>query len=244
MGTSDAERDGGFTVSRQRWRDVLFLHWQVPPEALRALVPRELELDTFEGRAYVGLVPFLMRDVRAPFLPAIPGLSDFHEVNLRTYVRSGAQTGVWFFSLDASSDAAVVAARAGFQLPYYRSRASHTREDGTIHYRSERQPPGPLPATLDVRYTPGAPIGTANPGTLEHFLVERYALFTNWRPVGVRVGRVRHAPYALQDVTLHSLDCDTLVGAHGLPSPSGEVHTLFSPGVDVRVHSLQEPGRA
>ena len=97
-------------VSVQQWRDLHFLHWEVPPEALRALVPPELELDAFEGRTYVGVVPFLMRPARARFLPPLPGLADFYEVNVRTYVRHrGGEPGVWFFSLDASNLAAVLA---------------------------------------------------------------------------------------------------------------------------------------
>jgi uncharacterized protein len=228
----------------QHWRDLLFLHWEVPATALRALVPRQLDVDTYADRAYVGLVPFRIWGNRARGLPALPGLSDFYEVNLRTYVRyQGRDPGVWFFSLDASNMAAVIGARAGWQLPYYHSRAGETRRDGIIHYTSERLRPGPVPARLEVRYRTGEPLGTAVPGTLEHFFVERYVLYTLWRPIALMASDVRHQPYPLQRATLEHLTCDTLVSAHGLPGPTGAVHAVFSPGVDVDILSLRRPGR-
>ncbi len=228
----------------QHWRDLLFLHWEVPAGTLRALVPRQLELDTYEGRAYVGLVPFRIWGNRARGLPALPGLSDFYEVNLRTYVKyQGREPGVWFFSLDASNLAAVVGARAGWQLPYYHSQASETRSEDTIHYRSERLRPGPVPARLEVRYRTGQSLGTATPGTLEHFFVERYLLYTQWRPVALLASEVRHQPYPLQAATVEQLTCDTLLSAHGLPGPTGAVHALFSPGVDVDILALRRPRR-
>ncbi|HXI18187.1 MAG TPA: DUF2071 domain-containing protein [Chloroflexota bacterium] len=229
-------------VSVQHWRDLLFLHWEVPPEALRALVPRELEIDRFEGRTYVGVVPFLMRRVRARFLPPLPGLADFYEVNVRTYVRHrGGEPGVWFFSLDASNLAAVLAARAGWQLPYFRSRASQWRKSNDVSYHSERLPPGRTPARLDVRYRVHEALGPAQPGTLEHFFVERYLLYTRWQPLGLRIGQVVHQPYPLHRAELLHLDCQSLANADGLPGPTGNVHTLYSHGVDVDVLMLRSP---
>jgi uncharacterized protein YqjF (DUF2071 family) len=230
------------SVGKQHWRQLLFLHWEVPASALRTLVPDALELDTFDGRAYVGAIPFLVRGARMRFLPAVPGVSDFYEVNVRTYVRyAGGDPGVWFFSLDASSTGAVLAARAGWQLPYYPSRASLRYDGGDVHYMSERQAPGPTPGRLDVTYRVGERRGAAEPGTLEHFFVERYLLYTRWRPAGLLVGPVQHQPYPLRDVTLRHLACASLVESLGVPGPTGDVHALYSPGVDVDVMSLRWP---
>jgi len=227
-------------VSVQQWRDLLFLHWEVPPETLRALVPPELDLDAFEGRTYVGVVPFLMRRVRARFLPPLPGLADFYEVNVRTYVRHRrGEPGVWFFSLDASNLAAVLAARAGWQLPYFRSIARQWRAAGDVNYRSERLPPSRTPARLDVRYRVHQALGPAQPGTLEHFFIERYLLYTVWKPLGLRTGQVIHQPYPLHRAELLHLDCHSLASADGLPGPTGNVHTLYSPGVGVDVMMLR-----
>ena len=125
-------RPPGRTVMRQQWRDLLFLHWPVPVEQLRPLIPAELAIDTYEGQAYIGLVPFTMRNVRPTWSPPVPPLSHFHEINVRTYVhRQGRDPGVWFFSLDAANPIAVKIARLWFKLPYFyaRMRLNKTQED-------------------------------------------------------------------------------------------------------------------
>ena len=244
-------------VGHQKWRDLLFLHWDVPPAALRALVPTGLELDLYEGRAYIGLIPFVITQTRARFLPPSPGLSDCYEVNTRTYVRaaSGAvpgnldvlvppsgNDGVWFFSLDASNLGAVAGARAGWQLPYFpcTARLTHDPRDGSLlRYRSSRLAPGPAPATLDVEYRVHEDLGTAKAGTLEHFLVERYLLYTNWRPAGLMVGQVRHQAYPLRRAELVRLDCETLARSLKLPPPTGDVHAVYCPGVNVDIMALR-----
>src|SRR4051794_11218971 len=114
-----AHRPPGLSIMRQNWRQLLFLHWEVAPEALRPLVPARLTIDTFEGHAYIGVIPFDVRGARPRFLPPFPGLSRWHELNVRTYVHlDGREPGVWFFSLDASNLAAALAARAAYGLPY------------------------------------------------------------------------------------------------------------------------------
>ena len=152
----------------QSWRSLLFLHWPIPPGQLRPFLPPGLELDLFEGTAYVGVVLFTMEGVRAAGLPAIPGLRAFHETNLRTYVHAGGRDpGVWFFSLEAANSAAVVTARAVFGLPYHRARMRLDKEpNGTLSYASERLWPGPLPATTAVRGTPVGTPAAATPAPL------------------------------------------------------------------------------
>jgi hypothetical protein len=240
-----AVRPNRWAVMRQDWRDLLFLHWVVPAEQIRPLVPAALDLDLYEGRAYVGLVPFTMTGVRPVGMPPLPLVSTFHETNLRTYVHvSGRDPGVWFFSLDAANRAAVIAARAWYHLPYHFARMSLTREppgEGrdpeTIFYTSERRWPGPLPASTAIR---GAPKGAAAPaalGTLEHFLVERYLLYTCARG-RLYSGQVHHAPYPLQSADVLALD-ESLFAAAGLSRPQRPPLVHFAREVRVEVFALQ-----
>jgi uncharacterized protein YqjF (DUF2071 family) len=203
-------------------------------------VPPPLSIDTFEGRAFVGLVPFTMRDVSPWWSPSVPGISNFHELNVRTYVHlGGAHPGVWFMSLDAASSLAVLAARAGWDLPYHRARMRLEMSGAEVTYASRRSWPGPTPAELELRYRVGGPLGTAAPGTLEHFLVERYLLFVV-RSSGVRVGQVHHRPYPLASAEVIALR-ESMIAAAGLPSTTGAPHVLYSPGVDVDVYRLRTP---
>jgi len=118
---------------RQKWHDLLFMHWRIPPQTLRPLIPPALDLDIFEGSAWLGIVPFRMTGVRLRATPSIPGLSAFPELNVRTYIVAGGKPGVWFFSLDAASALAVATARAWFHLPYFRARMSLTARGDEIH---------------------------------------------------------------------------------------------------------------
>jgi uncharacterized protein YqjF (DUF2071 family) len=227
-------------IMHQRWLHLLFLHWPVSPEVLRPLLPPGLAVDTFEGRAYVGLVPFTMRGIRPPLLPAVPVLSRFHEVNLRTYVhRGGREPGVWFFSLDAASRAAVIGARAWFRLAYHYARMHMEVEPGPdggprdIRYRAERLWPGPRPARCALRYRPCGPVFRAEPGSPEYFLAERYILYARAGD-GLRQGRVAHEPYPLQPAEADDLD-ETLSDAARVPGAGGERLVHYSRGVSVRI---------
>jgi uncharacterized protein len=232
-------RPPGRPAGFQRWRELLFLHWETPIAALRAVVPPALELDTFEGRAYVGVVAFTMRDVSPSWSPSVPGISNFHELNVRTYVhQEGRAPGVWFFSLDAAKAIAVVAARVGWHLPYHYASMDLESRDGEVHYRSERRWPGPVPARFDARYRVGAAVDgrVAAPGTFEHFLAERYLLFAA-SGGAIKVGQVHHAPYPLHRAEVTHVE-ESVVAAAGLPAPKGAPHVLYSPGVDVDVYAL------
>ncbi|HYC77198.1 MAG TPA: DUF2071 domain-containing protein [Planctomycetota bacterium] len=180
----------------QRWCDLLFAHWPVPVDVLRALVPAPLEIDRFDGEAWVGLAPFRMENVRLRGTPPMPGLSSTPEVNLRTYVRHRGRGGVYFFSLDAAPPPVVWGARLWFGLPYYRARMRCEADGDGVRYSSERLGRR-SPAVLRARYRPTGPAARALPGTLDHFLVERYRLFVVRRG-RVRVAEIHHPPWPLQ----------------------------------------------
>lgn len=234
-------------MMRQVWTDLLFLHWEVAADALRPLLPPELDVDTHDGRAYAGLVPFGMSGVRPVFFPPLPGLSRFLEVNVRTYVRnrSDGEPGVWFFSLDAANRVAVAAARASYHLPYHFARMRMDRSEGiepsathpTIRYVSQRASAAPGDAHCELVYRPtGFPV-EAQPGTLEHFLVERYVLFARRNETLYR-GRVTHLPYRIQGAELGSLR-ETLIAAAGIERSGDPGLIHYSPGVDVRIHLIR-----
>ena len=182
---------------RQEWRDLLFLHWVVPTDEIQKLLPPGLRVDTFEGAAYIGLVPFSMRNVRPVWSPSVPWLSHFHECNVRTYVvdeRDGVP-GVWFFSLDAANPVAVALARGLWKLPYFRAQMRLTRHgDGSIDYQTRRTGPKPLPADCRVSYVPIGEAQAARPGTREFFFAERYVLYASGTKGKLLRGRVHHTP--------------------------------------------------
>lgn len=229
---------------RQSWHHLLFLHWEVPPSALQALLPPGLDLDTFEGKAYVGLVPFTLTGVRPILVPPLPWVSSFHEVNVRTYVHAGGRDpGVWFFSLDASSTIAVAAARAAYHLPYFRSEIDFTASDESmplIDFRSRRDDDrGATPADSRIRYRPlESAIEHAAPGTLDHFLVERYILYSADEANTLYRARVHHQSYPLQRVELLDLD-ETLVWAAGIRRSEQPQLRHYAREVDVKVYPLE-----
>lgn len=162
----------------QRWHDLLFAHWEVSPQVLRRAVPAQLELDLYEGRAWIGIIPFTMSGVRLRGTPALPGLSTFPELNVRTYVRHRDLGGVYFFSLDAGNRIAVAAARRWYRLPYYRAAMAVSRPDTEIDYLSRRTHRGASPAELEVRYRATGDASLPASGSLDRWLVERYRLLT------------------------------------------------------------------
>ena len=232
-------RPAGPSVARQRWRQLLFLHWDMPAEALQARLPAPLVVDTFQGRAYVGLIALTMPEVRLRWLPSMPALTRLHSLNLRTYVhRDGREPGVRFFSLDTTHPLAVIAGRLGWRLPYHLATVRRLREGRTLAFRSRRRWPGPVPAQLAARCRVGAPIGAAQPGTLEHFLVERYLLYAHCGARGVRVGQVHHPPFALYRAAVETLD-ETMLRAAGLDVPRTEPLVHYCPGVDAELFGLR-----
>lgn len=214
------------------WRDLLFAHWPVAPEAIRALVPAGLALDTFEGLAWVGVVPFRMTGVRLRGTPALPGPGAFPELNVRTYVVHGDKPGVWFFSLDAASMFAVAAARRWFHLPYYYAAMRCEVGRGEVAYRSRRAHRGAGPAHFVARYGPTGDPFLARPGSLEHWLTERYCLYSATPEGAILSGDVHHAPWPLQPAAAR-IDVETMAQAAGIELPKTPPHLLFARRLDV-----------
>lgn len=184
------------------WHDLLFAHWPVRPEVLRPWIPPGLELQTWEGEAWLGVVPFVMRGVRPRLTPALPFVSAFPELNLRTYVTYDDRPGVWFFSLDAASALAVRGARYTFHLPYFDAQMDARAEGDAVRYTSRRTHRGARPGAFQGVYRPTGPVALAAPGTLEHWLTERYCLYAADRRLRVWRGEIHHEPWPLQPAEL------------------------------------------
>jgi uncharacterized protein YqjF (DUF2071 family) len=181
-----------------RWRELLFAHWVVDASIVRRLIPAGLQLDLFEGRCYVGAVPFLMEGVTPRFVPPIPGLHAFAELNLRTYVKTGGKPGVWFFSLDAGQWLAVRMARRFFHLPYFDARFEIRLADGQVEYSAVRIHRGAANAKFSVTYRPLGPVYQPVAGTLDAWLTERYCLYAADAAGNIYRGEIDHQPWPLQ----------------------------------------------
>ena len=198
----------------QSWHDLLFAHWPIDAAAVRARVPGAFEIDLFEHRAWMGIVPFRMTNVAPRGVPALPWISAFPELNVRTYVRVGERTGVYFFSLDAGNPVAAATARALVRLPYFTASMECVERDGWVAYRSDREKPDGAAARFAGRYRPCGPASQPVPGTLEYFLTERYCLFTTDRSGTPFTLDIHHPPWALQPAEAH-IEVNTMADANG-----------------------------
>ena len=205
---------------RQWWGKLLFMHWPVPPGLLRAIIPPSLTIDTFDGHAWLGIVPFTMWGVRASVLPPVPGTSAFHELNVRTYVHFDGVPGVWFLSMDANSALAVWGARKFYHLPYFNARMSLEANGSTIDYHSERIDRAAEPAMFGATWRTGELLEQAEPDSLTFFLTERYCLYSAHREELFRC-RIHHQPWPLRRAELEQFD-STLLEPLAIPAPQGE----------------------
>ncbi|HYP52649.1 MAG TPA: DUF2071 domain-containing protein, partial [Pyrinomonadaceae bacterium] len=215
------ERPPGPPIMRQNWGKLLFMHWPVAERVLRPLLPERLTVDTFDGGAWLSVVPFTMWGIRPSFTPPLPGLSAMHELNVRTYVHLDGVPGVWFLSLDVQSAVATWAARSFYFLPYHTAEMS-LRETGrkTVSFDSRRRRGDAPPAEFSAVYTHGGALPTSRPGSLEFFLTERYCLYSARRGQVYRA-LIHHPAWPLRAATL-SAHRSTMVEALGLPTPQGE----------------------
>jgi uncharacterized protein YqjF (DUF2071 family) len=230
---------------RMTWEDLLFAHWPLPVAALRPLVPRTLELDTFDGSAWLGIVPFRMSGVRLRGLPAIPGTSAFPELNVRTYVTAKEMPGVWFFSLDAASRIAVRAARAWFHLAYFDARMESRTTGAEVAYSSRRTHRGAPRAEFAARYRPTGDAYRPARGSLEHFLTERYCLYAGDSPPATTDprerlwrGEIHHQRWPLQPAEAE-MTRNTMTAPLGLRLPDTPPLLHFARRLEVVAWSLQ-----
>jgi uncharacterized protein YqjF (DUF2071 family) len=206
----------------QTWHDLLFAHWPVEPRALARLIPAGFSPDTFDGRAWIGVVPFRMSNVAPRGVPPLPGLSAFPELNVRTYVRVGSKPGVFFFSLDASNPFAVATAFLAFNLPYYTARMRVERRGDRIHYSSLRLSSfASARAELEARYEPVGDPSAPAPGSLESFLTERYCLYARFHTGRPYRLEIHHPPWPLQRAAAE-LPRNTMAEAAGIRLPDVE----------------------
>jgi len=219
---------------RQTWHDLLFAHWPMSYEAMRPLVPAQLELGQFEGQCWVGVVPFRMSGIRGRGMPPVAGLSRFPELNVRTYVSHGGKPGVYFFSLDAANRPAVWAARKFYHLPYFYADMRCEDRGGRIDYSSRRVN---SPAEFQGSYGPTTEVRMREKGSLEHWLTERYCLYTT-HGGDVYRGEIHHQPWPVQDAEAELLSC-TVAAASGISLPATAPSLLFARRLDVLIWPLR-----
>jgi uncharacterized protein len=218
----------------QAWNDLLFAHWPIDPASLRALVPMQLPLDTFDRRCWVAVTPFHMSNVRARGVPPLPGLSRFPELNVRTYVTVGDRPGVYFFSLDAGNRAAVWAARRFYRLPYFHARMLVLGDEQGMTYDSRRYHSH---AELRAGYAAAGPVQLRQPGTLEHWFTERYCLYTVANG-NIYRAEIHHAQWPLQDADAE-IESNTMASAAGIQLAKTKPLLHFAKKLQVLVWSLK-----
>lgn len=253
-------RPRGFPLMHQNWGKLLFMHWPIATDLLRPLIPSQLAIDTFDGSAWIGEIPFTMWGIRASFLPPVPGASAFHELNVRTYVHLNGVPGVWFFSLDAANRLAVWGARTFYHLPYFNAEMSLAQQENTIEYSSRRTDsltygeffsektrfPHELspdrfrslpPAELHASWTIGESLAQSTPGSIEFFLTERYCLYSLHRRRIYR-SRIFHEPWPLRTATLNSRQ-STMIRSLGIAEFQEEPLLHYAEAIAVDIWPLK-----
>jgi uncharacterized protein len=223
---------------RQYWGKLLFMHWALDAELLRPLIPSRLSIDTFDGKAWIGVVPFTMWGIRASGLPPIPGTGAFHELNVRTYVHFNGVPGVWFFSLDAANRLAVWGARTFYHLPYFNAEMSLREQGNSIKYHSERADERGASAELDAAWTIGEPLAQTRPESLGFFLTERYCLYSYHREQLYR-SRIFHQPWRLRSATLDAYQ-STMIESLRIEEAKGEPVLHYAESIGVNIWPLRK----
>jgi hypothetical protein len=234
------ERPLGTPLLRQEWGDLLFMHWPVPVAVLQPYLPPRLQLDTYDGMAWLAVVPFRMSKVRTRFSPPVPGANEFLELNVRTYVHLDGVPGVWFFSLDATNALAVWVARTVFNLPYLRADMDLKTSSTQLHdFSAQRTHAGAPAAHFRATWQVGPPLPPAEPGSLAFFLTERYCLYTsNQAQTKLYQGRVAHAPWPLATAQVLHYE-SSLIESQGLPTPAGSPVVHAAGPVSVELWPMQ-----
>jgi uncharacterized protein YqjF (DUF2071 family) len=224
-------------VMRQSWQDLLFSHWPVARDRLREVVPTFLEIDTFDDEAWLGITPFRMSDVSPRGIPALPWVSSFHEINVRTYVVYEGIPGVYFFSLDADSSLAVGGASTLFHLPYFRASMKFEKDRNRISFSSRRLTNET--AQFESTHSPVGPTFEPSPATLEHWLTERYCLYTMDSSARAYRVEIHHRPWELQSAEAY-IEMNTMADAAGIRLPSISPLLHFSSRQDTLVWLPQQ----
>jgi uncharacterized protein len=226
-------------IMAQTWRELLFAHWPVSPDMLQGRIPHGLQLDTFDGQAWIGVVPFRMTNIHLHGLPPVPFTSEFLELNVRTYVTDGKRPGVWFFSLDAEHRLAVATARRWFHLPYFHAKMAERINGDRIAYESERIHRGAPAAHFSASYRPVSEVYHASPGTLEHWLTARYCLYTTDRRGRLQIGEIHHEPWPLQRAEAE-IARNTMAASHGLVLPETAPILHYAHKLDVVLWGMEK----
>lgn len=227
-------------IMHQIWNDLLFAHWPISIETLRPLLPAHIPIDTFDGTAWIGVVPFHMSGVAPRGIPPLPYFSAFPEINVRTYITIQGKPGVYFFSLDAQNRFAVEAARFAFHLPYFYAHIQvQNRPDNTIFYHSLRKDKRARQAEFTGEYSPSSAIRLANPGTLEYWLTERYCLYCTDRRGNVYRGDIDHDSWPLQSAEA-SINVNTLPNSFGIRLPDTSPLLHFAKKLKVKIWALEK----
>ena len=231
------ERPSGQPLMHQTWGKLLFMHWRVDTKVLRPLIPQALEIDEFDGSAWIAIAPFTMWDIRAfpPFIPPIPFLNSAHELNVRTYVHYDRVPGVWFFSLDCNSSAAVLGARTFFHLPYFNADIDLEQDGAIIDYSLSRT--DDPAADFEASWKIGDTTPFSHPGSLEFFLTERYCLYSEDDGELYRA-RIHHQPWPLQKAEMHEFS-SSMIESQGLSTPKGDPLLHYCEELDVKIWPLE-----
>lgn len=221
----------------QTWENLLFAHWPIAPDLIRPLIPPALELQTWNGTAWIGVVPFGMTGIHARGFPPLPWLSRFLELNVRTYVTAEGKPGVFFLSLDAANPVAVAMARRWFHLPYFRARMSGEVGQEWVRYRSRRTHRGAPPAQFAATYRPRGPAYATTPGTLAHWLTERYSLYSVDAENRLYRGEIHHLPWPLQRAEAE-IETNSMALSHSIVLPDEPPLLHFAKRPEVAVWPL------
>ncbi len=231
---------GNSPVLYQVWEKLLFLHWRLDPSEIAKTLPPGLEVDTFDGNAWLGLVPFFMRGIRPRFLPSVPGISNFLEMNVRTYVHdSKGRPGVWFYSLDAAQSIGVAIGRRCFHLPYYLADMTADLDGGKVHYCCDRLG-GWEKSRSEFIYSGSRELPAPCRESLEFFLLERYLLYSHRERDGALFsGQVHHKPYSIRSAVIDSFDeCATIQAGFRIGDREPD-HAVYSERVEVEVFRVE-----
>ena len=230
------QRPAGRPLMHQNWGKLLFMHWRIEPERLRALIPAGLEIETFDNSAWIAIVPFTMWNTRPSFLPPVRGLSAMHELNVRTYVHYNGVPGVWFFSLDCTSSVAVMAARKFYHLPYYNADIDLQQADHSIQYSLTRTD-GP-PANFQASWRIGNRHNEFATDSLEFFLTERYCLYSEHNGNLYRA-HIHHEPWPLAQAELDSFS-PTMFEPIGIQTPAHQPLLHYAEEIKVEIWRLRK----